>query len=53
VFFGLFSKVGDYRMALLYAGFLFLPAAAFAWLLPEPPDEKTAELTLPYSRSIQ
>ena len=27
VFFGLFCKVGDYRLALLYAGFLFLPAA--------------------------
>jgi hypothetical protein len=26
VFFGLFSKVGDHRAALLYAGFLFLPA---------------------------
>ena len=35
VFFGLFSNVGDYRMALLYAGFLFLPAAALAWFLPE------------------
>ena len=23
----------------IYAGFLFLPAAAVAWLLPEPPDE--------------
>jgi MFS family permease len=42
VFFGLFSKVGDYRLALFYAGFLFLPAAAFAWLLPEPPDEPSA-----------
>ena len=30
VFFGLFSKVGDYRLALLYAGFLFLPAAVIA-----------------------
>jgi MFS family permease len=39
VFFGLFSKVGDYRLALLYAGFLFLPAAGIALLLPEPPDE--------------
>ena len=39
VFFGLFSQVGDYRLALFYAGFLFLPAAALAWLLPEPPDE--------------
>src|SRR5215472_8618001 len=35
VFFGLFSKVGDYRMALLSAGFLFLPAMAVALLLPE------------------
>jgi MFS family permease len=40
VFFGLFSKVGDYRTALLAAGFLFLPAAAIAWLLPELPSEK-------------
>lgn len=37
VFFGLFSKVGDSRLALFYAGFLFLPAACFAILLPEPP----------------
>ncbi|HZY84617.1 MAG TPA: MFS transporter, partial [Gemmataceae bacterium] len=42
VFFGLFSKVGDYRLALLYAGLLFLPAAAVAWLLPEAPDERPA-----------
>ena len=40
VFFGMFSKVGDHRMALLYSAFLFLPAAAFAWMLPEPPDER-------------
>ena len=39
VFFGLFSKVGDSRLALFYAGFLFLPAACFAILLPEPPAE--------------
>ena len=39
VIFGLFAKVGDYRLALLYAGFLFLPAAAIALMLPEPPDE--------------
>ncbi|HEV3439493.1 MAG TPA: MFS transporter [Gemmata sp.] len=39
VFFGLFSKVGDYRSALLGAAFLFLPAAIIALLLPEPPDE--------------
>ncbi len=43
VFFGLFSQVGDYRYALLYAGLLFLPAAAAAWALPELPDEKTPQ----------
>jgi MFS family permease len=40
VVFGLFAHVGDYRLALLYAGFLFVPAAAVALLLPEPPDEE-------------
>jgi MFS family permease len=39
VFFGLFARVDDFRLALFYAGFLFLPAAGFALLLPEPPDE--------------
>ena len=34
VFFGLFSKVGDHRAVLLYAGFLFLPAACAACFLP-------------------
>jgi MFS family permease len=34
VFFGLFSKVGDFREALLYAGWLFAPAAVIALLLP-------------------
>jgi len=38
VFFGLFSKVGDHRLALLYACFLFLPAAGVALMLSEPPD---------------
>jgi len=42
VFFGLFSQVGDHRLALFYAAWLFLPAAAAAWLLPEPPDEVRA-----------
>jgi MFS family permease len=37
VYFGTFSKAGDYRLALLYSSFLFLPAAAFALLLPELP----------------
>lgn len=41
VFFGLFTKVGDYRLALLYASFLFLPAAAVAYLLPEMPESDT------------
>jgi MFS family permease len=39
VFFGLFANVDDFRLALLYSAFLFLPAAAIACLLPEPPDE--------------
>jgi MFS family permease len=39
VFFGLFTKVGDYRLALFYAGFLFIPATLFALLLPDVPDE--------------
>jgi len=40
VFFGLFSTVGDHRLALLYSAWLFLPAAAVALFLSEPPDEK-------------
>jgi MFS family permease len=40
VFFGLFSHVGDHRMAIFWAGFLFLPAAAIAWLLPAAPEER-------------
>jgi MFS family permease len=38
VFFGLFSKVGDHRAALLYSSFLFLPAALTAMLLPARTD---------------
>jgi hypothetical protein len=37
VYFGTFSEAGDYRLALFYSGFLFLPAAGFALLLPELP----------------
>ena len=33
--FGLFAKVGDFRIALLAAGFLFIPAMFFAMLLPD------------------
>jgi MFS family permease len=38
VFFGLFSKVGDHRAALFYAGFLFLPAAVISFMLPRVKD---------------
>lgn len=43
VFFGLFSTAGgDYRLDLLYAGFLFVPAAVAALFLSEPPDERSS-----------
>ena len=35
VFFGLFTKVGDFRSALFYASFLFVPATIVALLLPD------------------
>lgn len=35
VFFGVFQELGDYRKTLLWAGLLFLPAAACALLLPD------------------
>jgi MFS family permease len=38
VFFGLFTKVGDVRQALLYAALLFAPAAVLACWLPEPEE---------------
>ena len=38
VVFGLFSKVGDYRIALLCAGSLFLPATLLALWLPDLPE---------------
>lgn len=40
VFFGLFSNVGDHRLAILYAGLLFLPPAVLVMGLSEPPDER-------------
>jgi MFS family permease len=43
VFFGLFAKVGDYRLALFYAGFLFVPAAVVAWFLPELVDSTASD----------
>jgi MFS family permease len=44
VFFGLFASVGDYGLALVYASFLFLPAAAIAWFMPDARDgEATGE----------
>jgi MFS family permease len=45
VFFGLFAYVGDCRLALLYAGCLFLPAALVALFLPERPAEESAAAT--------
>lgn len=40
VFFGIFVKVDDFRTALLYAGFLFIPAALAAMFLPQ--EKETA-----------
>ena len=40
VFFGLFSSVGDYRAALFYAGFLFLPAGIIVLFLPRARDQE-------------
>jgi MFS family permease len=39
IFFGLFSQVGDFREALLYAGMLFVPAVGVILLMPEPEAE--------------
>jgi MFS family permease len=39
VFAGMLSGAGDQRLAIFYAGFLFLPAALIAQFLIEPPDE--------------
>ena len=45
VFFGLYSNVGDHRLAILYSSLLFLPAAVLAMQLSEPPDEKAEKRT--------
>jgi len=39
IFFGLFAHVGDFRMALLYAGFLYIPAIGIALLMPKLNDD--------------
>jgi MFS family permease len=41
VVFGYFSQVGDFRIALLLDGFLFLPAIGIALLMPEAADGST------------
>jgi MFS family permease len=38
VAFGLYAHVGDFRLVLLNASYLFLPAAVVALFLPEPPE---------------
>ena len=48
VCFGLFSSVGDYRIALLAAGFLFLPAGLISLFLPDHRDD----LDLPLSANL-
>ncbi len=40
VFFGLFTKVGDYRTAIFYAGLLFIPAVFIALGLPNIRDDQ-------------
>ena len=40
VFFGMFSRVGDFRLALLYVGFLIPVAMIFAWILPDLASQK-------------
>jgi MFS family permease len=39
IFFGLFQRLGDYRMTLVWAGCLFLPAALIALFLPQLRDD--------------
>jgi MFS family permease len=39
--FGLFSNVGDYRLALLAAGCLFLPAGLLALIMPDLSDDES------------
>jgi MFS family permease len=46
VVFGLFSTVGDYRIALLCAGLLFLPATPLAMGLPDLPDQDLETISI-------
>ena len=39
VYFGRFSAVGDHRLVIFWSSLLFVPAAALALRLTEPPDE--------------
>ncbi len=39
LFFGLYSQVSDFRTALFYTGFVFVPAGIVAMFLPNPLDE--------------
>jgi MFS family permease len=45
VAFGLSSPLGDHRLALLYAGSLFFPAAVIAWVLPDLADEEGQQVS--------
>jgi MFS family permease len=47
VFFGLFSKIGDHRLTLLYAGFLFLPAAFASFFMPHGEDRESPRPAFP------
>jgi MFS family permease len=47
VVFGLSAGVGDTRMAIVYAGTLFLPAAVIAWVMPKTSDEQSADAPAP------
>lgn len=51
VIFGLFSHVGNFRIALLYASFLFLPAMLVSLTLPEPEGGAKGRQKVKISRS--
>jgi MFS family permease len=44
---GLYAEVGDYRLALVYASFLFLPATAIAWFMPDTSAQDAGSPTQP------